>query len=111
MEASSHTKTCPKPLLPFTAPAALRLSNGLVAALHHLGLATIGQLANLPRDVLPARFGNELLLRLDQAMGRMAEPLVQLEHHAPVEAKMEFDGPVSSLEVIWIRSVNICYRT
>jgi protein ImuB len=81
-------------------PAALRLSEGLVAALHHLGLATIGQVANLPRDVLPARFGSELLLRLDQAFGRIAEPLVPLEHHAPVEAKMEFDGPVSSLEAI-----------
>jgi len=50
----------------------------------------------------PARFGNELLLRLDQAMGRIAEPLVALEHHVPVQASMEFDGPVSSLEAIWI---------
>jgi nucleotidyltransferase/DNA polymerase involved in DNA repair len=81
-------------------PAALRLSGGLVAALHHLGFSTIGQVANLPRDVLPARFGDELLLRLDQAMGNIAEPLVPLEHHAPVEARMDFDGPVSSLEAI-----------
>ncbi|HET6250364.1 MAG TPA: DNA polymerase Y family protein [Tepidisphaeraceae bacterium] len=81
-------------------PAALRLSGDLVAALHHLGICTIGQVIDLPRDLLPARFGKELLHRLDQALGNIAEPLVPLEHHAPVEAKMEFDGPVSSLEAI-----------
>ncbi len=81
-------------------PTALRLSDPVAAALHHLGLATIGQLETLPRDVLPARFGKELLHRLDQAMGRIHEPLTPLEHHAPVEAKMEFDGPVASLEAI-----------
>ena len=82
-------------------PAALRLSDGLAAALHHLGLGTIGQVAQLPRDMLPARFGDELLHRLDQALGRIAEPLVPLEHHAPVEAKMDFDGMVSSIEALW----------
>ena len=81
-------------------PSALRLSDDLVAALHHLGLSTIGQVINLPRDVLPARFGAELLHRLDQALGAIPEPLVPLEHPAPVESKMDFDGPVSSLEAI-----------
>lgn len=82
-------------------PAALRLSAQLVAALHHLGLSSIAQLARLPRDVLPARFGDELLHRLDQAMGRILEPLVPLEHHAPIETRMDFDGTVCSLEAIW----------
>ena len=81
-------------------PSAMRLSDDLVAALHHLGLSTIGQVIDLPRDVLPARFGNELLHRLDQALGAIPEPLVPLEHPAPVESKMDFDGPVSSLEAI-----------
>ena len=35
-------------------------------------------------------------------MGRLREPLNPLEHHAPVEAKMEFDGPVASMEAIWV---------
>ena len=39
-------------------------------SLHHLGLETIGQVMNLPRSALPARFGPTLLLRLDQALGR-----------------------------------------
>jgi protein ImuB len=82
-------------------PRALRLSDEVVASLHHLGIETIGQLMRLPRDQLPARFGDQLLLRLDQAMGRLPEPIVPLEHHDPVQTKMEFDGPVSSLEAVW----------
>ena len=82
-------------------PASLRLSDDLVAALHHLGLSTIAQVRNLPRDLLPVRFGDELLRRLDQALGHIAEPLTPLDHPSPIEAKMDFDGPVASLEAIW----------
>ncbi len=81
--------------------ASLRIGEELAAALHHLGLATVGQLMQLPRDLLPSRFGPLLLERLDQALGRIPEPLVPLEHRTPVGARMEFDGAVSSLEAIW----------
>src|SRR6185503_21095716 len=63
---------------------------------------TIGQLTNLPRRALPPRFGPTLLMRLDQAFDRATEVLVPLVHHFPVEADIEFDGAVESLEVIWI---------
>jgi protein ImuB len=82
-------------------PAALRISDKLDASLHHLGLSTVGQLAALPREVLPARFGPELLERLDQALGRAPEPLVPLDPDVRVEARADFDGAVSALEVIW----------
>ena len=82
-------------------PFALRIGDELDAALHHLGLTTVGQLMQLPREVLPARFGDELLVRLDQALGRVPEPLVPLEYVCPVEARADFDGAVSALEVIW----------
>ena len=78
----------------------LRLEEEITASLHHLGLETIGQLLNLPRAMLPARFGATLLLRLDQALGRIDEPLVPLIYHAPLEARMDFDGPVNSIETI-----------
>lgn len=83
-------------------PEALRIDDSAAAALHHLGIATIGQLMALPRDALPARFGSSLLDRVDQALGRLAEPLVPLQPFTPVESKMDFDGVVESLEVIWI---------
>jgi protein ImuB len=81
--------------------AALRIEDDLADALHHLGISTIGQLMELPREVLPARFGPALLERLDEALGRVAEPLVPLEDVSPIGAGVEFDGAVSSLEVIW----------
>jgi protein ImuB len=83
-------------------PIALRISTATAQVLHHLGIETVGQLMKLPRDSLPARFGDELLLRLDQALGNISEPLVQLEHFTPIEARMDFDGAVDSLEAIWI---------
>ncbi len=82
-------------------PAALRIGEDVAAALFHLGIATIGQLLELPREQLPARFGDVLLRRIDQSLGRLAEPLKTLAYQAPVEARMEFDGPVDSLEAIW----------
>lgn len=84
--------------------AALRLDDDILASLHHLGLETIGHVMKLPRDALPARFGPILLMRLDQATGEFAEPLVPLHHFVPIEAAMEFDGVVESLEAIWMVS-------
>ena len=82
-------------------PASLRIGDELDEALHHVGLSTVGQVMGLPREVLPARFGSVLSLRLDQALGNVAEPLVPLEYVPPVTARMDFDGVVSSLEAIW----------
>jgi protein ImuB len=82
--------------------AALRLSDEILRSLHHLGLETVGHVMKLSRNALPARFGPTLLMRLDQGLGQFAEPLVPLRHFVPVEASMEFDGVVESLEASWI---------
>lgn len=60
--------------------AALRLQPETVLLLHRLGLKTIGDLSAVPRLSLARRFSRaplaaNPLLRLDQAMGRLAEPL------------------------------------
>jgi protein ImuB len=68
-------------------PASLRIGDELDEALHHVGLSTVGQVMGLPREVLPARFGSVLSLRLDQALGNVAEPLVPLEYVPPVAAR------------------------
>jgi protein ImuB len=98
--AIASVDTLPQMLAPLP-PAALRISDDLAAALHHLGLVRIHQVIDLPRGLLPARFGPELLLRIDQALSRIPEPLVPLEHLPPIVARMDFDGRVSSLEAIW----------
>ena len=55
--------------------AALRLSCETRIALRRLGFRRIGALIDKPRAPFAARFEKELLLRLDQALGRAAEPL------------------------------------
>lgn len=55
--------------------AALRLPVETVAGLDRLGLRRIGDLTALPRAGLTRRFGETATRRLDQALGRIAEPL------------------------------------
>ncbi len=55
---------------------ALRLSGGTRSTLRRLGFKTIGALIGKPRAPFAARFAAELLRRLDQALGRIDEPLV-----------------------------------
>lgn len=93
-QAQSHLNDLPV--------VALRLDSDIIESLHHLGLDSIGQLLRLPRELLPARFGPALSLRLDQLLGNVHEPLVSLEYLAPIRARIDFDGLVESLEAIWI---------
>jgi protein ImuB len=53
----------------------LRLSSETRATLRRLGFRRVGALIDNPRAPFAARFERELLLRMDQALGRTAEPL------------------------------------
>jgi protein ImuB len=55
--------------------AALRLEAETVAQLSRLGLRRIGDLTGQPRAPLARRFGQELVRRLDQALGAAPEPV------------------------------------
>ena len=55
--------------------SALRLAEHTVAALARVGLKCVGDICDLPRAPLAARFGNDALRQLDRALGRAAEPL------------------------------------
>ena len=66
------------PVLPHIGPlpvAALRLGDEVCNALQRLGIRTISELAALPRTTLARRFGADVLLRLDQALGEQPEPV------------------------------------
>jgi protein ImuB len=56
--------------------AALRLVSDTRATLRRLGFKTVGSLLDKPRAPFAARFPTELLRRVDQALGRIDEPLV-----------------------------------
>jgi protein ImuB len=66
--------------------AALRLGDE-IELLVELGIKRIGQLLEIPRDALASRFGPQLLLRLAQLTGDVAEPIVS--HRPPPEIVVE----------------------
>jgi len=78
--------------------AALRLPPDTVAALGRLGLKRIGDVIDLPRSPLAARFGVELLRQLDRALGRDHEPLCPRLPVAPYLADQRFAEPISREE-------------
>ncbi|MBC8013892.1 MAG: DNA polymerase Y family protein [Methyloceanibacter sp.] len=78
---------------------ALRLEPEIVALLKRLGLKHIGQLYALPRASLERRFhakdtAEAVLLRLDQALGRCAEPRVPLLPSPDFVARLPFPEPL-----------------
>jgi len=73
---------------------ALRLDPGTIAGLKRLGLRRIGELDALPRGPLTRRFGEALLLRLDQAQARRPEPLAPLTEAAEYAAARGFLDPI-----------------
>ena len=78
--------------------AALRLDGGTVAALARVGLKRIGDIIDLPRSPLTARFGADLLRQLDRALGREHEPLTPRLPVAPYVAEQRFAEPIAREE-------------
>lgn len=78
--------------------ACLRLDPGTAAALHRLGLDTAGALDATPRAPLARRFGAAVLLRLDQAAGRIAEPITPVIPPTTPAASATFAEPLLTAE-------------
>lgn len=82
--------------------AALRLEDGTVRTLRRFGLTRIGQLYTIERSALARRFRNreaaqDVLLRLDQALGVRPEPLIPLMAPARFTARISGPEPLLSL--------------
>ena len=78
--------------------AALRLSSDMVAALARVGLKCIGDILDLPRAPLAARFGADLLRMLDRALAREYEPLTPRLPVAPYIVEKNFHEPIAREE-------------
>ena len=74
--------------------AALRIGSNEEALLDRLGLKRIGDLLGKPRVPLAARFGNGLMRRLDQALGREDEVLSPRRPAPRLSAERRFAEPV-----------------
>ncbi|MFD2147396.1 Y-family DNA polymerase [Mucilaginibacter antarcticus] len=94
-----------KALLPLP-PIALRLDYTALERLRKLGFYAIKSFLSIKRSALRRRFGNEFLLRIDEALGNVDEPL-QLIH--PIEAYHE---RLPSLEPIrTVEGIEIAIKT
>lgn len=78
--------------------AALRLSAAAAEGLDAVGLRRIGDLHRQPRAGLAARFGLELCRRLDQALGRLDEPISPRRPPPSHLARRAFIEPISRPE-------------
>ncbi len=78
----------------------LRLTHDVAYQLGRLGIETVGQLRRLPRSGLVARLGPELVRRIDQMFGRVAEPLAM--HHIEPEdvAVCELEYPTTDSDIL-----------
>ena len=88
----------PRALLAPLPLKALRLPEEAVAALKRVGLKQIGDILDLPRAPLAARFGSDLLRQLDRALGREHEPLTPRLPVAPYVAERSFHEPIAREE-------------
>lgn len=78
--------------------AALRLTPETIAGLHAVGIERVAQIASKPRASLRLRYGSDVLLRLDQALGSANEALTSLIPPEVPRAELRFAEPVGDPE-------------
>lgn len=79
---------------------ALRLDADTVASLNRLGFETIAELDATPRPPLALRFGSLVGQRLDQAHGRLAEPVDQVQAPELIDVTQRFAEPIAAPETL-----------
>ena len=90
--------------------AALRLDDRQRSTAQRLGIERIQDLVAMPRAPLSRRFGPGFLLRLDQAIGRAAEPLVGVIPFEVPQAERRFAEPIGSAETIARAMAELAHR-
>ena len=78
----------------------LRLAPAEAEGLERLGFRAIGDLYGIPRGALARRFGEGVMHRLDQALGREDEPLSPRRPVASHRVRQDFAEPISSREAV-----------
>ncbi|HTR86787.1 MAG TPA: DNA polymerase Y family protein [Reyranella sp.] len=78
----------------------LRLATPILETFLKLGLRRIGDLYPLPRAPLARRFGDQPLTRLDQALGRLDEPIEPRRPPPAFRTRLAFVEPIGRPEDI-----------
>lgn len=79
---------------------ALRLPPNMPAELRMLGFERISDLLAQPRAPLTLRFGPQLGRRIDEAVGRTADPIEPVRPPEAVEVRRAFAEPIAAAETI-----------
>lgn len=77
--------------------SALRLDEKTCVTLQRLGVRTIGELAGLPRSTLTRRFGPDVVLRLDQALGQQSESISPVSEETHYSVRLTLPDPIGLL--------------
>ncbi len=94
-------------LLPLP-PAALRLELDTIQRLKKLGLHQIKNFINMPRSVLRRRFGEHMLLKIDQTLGledEIIQPLIMIQ---PYQERLPFWNQFVPLPGLKLRLKDYC---
>jgi protein ImuB len=86
-------------LAPLPLPA-LRLDAAARGGLESVGLRTVGAVMQTPRAPLARRFGRLLFLRIDQALGRVEEPISPRLPAPPLAVERRLAEPIGTMEAI-----------
>ena len=78
----------------FLPVAGLRLEVETIKRLDKLGLRQIRDILSMPRSVLRRRFGNHLLMRLDQALGHQEEVIYPVQLIEPYSERLPCLEPI-----------------
>ncbi|MET3438070.1 DNA polymerase Y family protein [Sphingomonas sp. 1185] len=81
-------------------PAALRLTSDAITAAQRFGLDRITDLLPLPRGPLARRLGLATVRRLDEALGRVAEPIVPVVPEETPVVQRRLLEPIGTAEAI-----------
>lgn len=80
--------------------AALRLPQDTIAGLRDVGFERIGELLKRPRAPLTQRYGPEVWRRLDQALGRVSDPITPVRPKDLITVRRPFAEPIAAAETI-----------
>jgi protein ImuB len=80
--------------------AFLRVPRDMVEQLRRLGFERVMDIASQPRAPLAQRFGPQLHQRLDQAFGRLREPIEPIRALELIEARRQFAEPIGAPETL-----------
>ena len=90
--------------------AALRLEDETTIALQRLGLRSIADLSDTARAPLTRRFGPNLLMRLDQALGQQPEQISPLAEPPHYGVRMTLPEPVGLVEDVMAGTARLLER-